>query len=223
VGERHRLPPIPGPSPLFVLLNTCSAKVCAVANLRETQKLMTRRLLLDHALTLFQDKGYAATTIDEIAATAGTTRTTFYLHFPSKSQLMQALIRDVDGILTGADEPPLAEVTERGDRALFEQWLNRKFDQWSSIRPHLLAAYQAAAIEPEINTAVQAWFETTTNALHEGLNRADRFDAASRHIRCMLAFGQFEYVTRRWLDTGWTTDREVYLSTLTDSWCHLLA
>ena len=36
----------------------------------------------------------AAATIDEIAASAGTTRTTFYLHFPSKAQLIQALIED---------------------------------------------------------------------------------------------------------------------------------
>jgi len=49
-------------------------------------------------------------TVDEIAASAGTTRTTFYQHFASKSQLMQAVIRDVDEIFTTADDPPLAMV-----------------------------------------------------------------------------------------------------------------
>ncbi|GAA2684479.1 TetR/AcrR family transcriptional regulator [Actinoplanes palleronii] len=184
---------------------------------------MTRRLLLDHGLALFQDKGYAATTVDEIAASAGTTRTTFYLHFPSKSQLMQALVEDLDDIRTADDDPPLAEVVARGDRALIEQWLNRKFDQWGAVRAHLVAAYQAAAIEPEIKATVETWFETVTSALHEGLDRAGRFDAASRPIRSMLAFGQFEYVARRWLSTGWTVDRTICLRTLSDSWCHLLA
>lgn len=201
---------------------TAGPKVSAVANLRETQKLMTRRLLLDHGLTLFQTKGYPATTVDEIAAAAGTTRTTFYLHFPSKSQLMQALITDVDDILTGADDPPLAEVVHRGDRALIEQWISRKFAQWAAIQPYLLAAYQAAAIEPEINATVEAWFKATTAAMHEGLDRADRFDPASRHIRCVLAFGQFEFLARRWLRNGWTFDRETALRALTDSWSHLL-
>jgi AcrR family transcriptional regulator len=196
--------------------------VFAVANLRETQKLMTRRLLLDHGLTLFRDKGYAATTIDEIAVSAGTTRTTFYLHFPSKSQLMQALIADVDHVLTGADDPPLTEVVERGDRALVEQWLNRKFDQWASIQAYLVAAYQAAATEPDINAALEAWFKTTTSAMQEGLNRAGRFDAGSRNVRCVLAFGQFEFLARRWLKTGWTFDRDTCVTSLTDSWCHLL-
>ncbi len=194
-----------------------------MANLRETQKQMTRRLLLDRGLALFHDKGYPTTTIDEIAAAAGTTRTTFYLHFPSKSQLMRALITDVDDILTGADDPPLAEVVERGDRALIEQWINRKFDQWEAIRSYLVAAYQAAAIEPEIAAALEAWFKATTGAMHEGLNRAGRFDPASRNIRCVLAFGQFEFLARRWLRTGWTFDRDTALKALTDSWQHLLA
>lgn len=198
-------------------------RVSAVANLRETQKLMTRRLLLDHGLTLFFEKGYSSTTIDDIAAAAGTTRTTFYQHFPSKSQLMQALITDVDDILTGADDPPLAEVVERGERALIEQWLNRKFEQWAAIRSYLVAAYQAAAMEPEIQAALEAWFAATTGAMQDGLDRAGRFDAESRHIRCVLAFGQFEFLARRWLRTGWTFDRDTALRALTDSWAHLLA
>ncbi|WP_433825628.1 TetR/AcrR family transcriptional regulator [Actinoplanes sp. CA-015351] len=193
-----------------------------MANLRETQKLMTRRLLLDHGLALFRAKGYAAATVDEIAASAGTTRTTFYLHFPSKAQLMQALLDEVIEKLIGIDDPPLAEVVERGERPLVEEWLNRKFDQWPPIAPYLTAAYQAAAIEPEINAALTKWFDSTTSAMHDGLNQADRFDANTRHVRSMLAFGQFEYVARRWFESGWTFDRATTLTTITDSWCHLL-
>ena len=47
---------------------------------------MTRDLLLKEGLGLFEAKGYGATTIDDIAAAAGTTRTTFYMHFPSKAR-----------------------------------------------------------------------------------------------------------------------------------------
>jgi AcrR family transcriptional regulator len=46
-----------------------------MAGLREAQKEMTRRPL-STALELFNAEGYAATTIDEIAAAAGTTRVT---------------------------------------------------------------------------------------------------------------------------------------------------
>lgn len=59
-------------------------------------------------------------------------------------------------------------------------------------------------------------------AIQEGLNRADRFDAATRRIRGVLSFGQLEYLAKRWLRVGWVVDREICLQTLTDSWCHLL-
>jgi AcrR family transcriptional regulator len=45
---------------------------------------MTYELFLDVALELFTQKGYAATTVDNIAQAAGATRTTFYLHFASR-------------------------------------------------------------------------------------------------------------------------------------------
>ncbi|MGW4027364.1 TetR family transcriptional regulator [Streptomyces sp. NPDC005009] len=41
-----------------------------MANLREAQKQMPRRLLLESGLELFKTKGYAATTVDDIATAA---------------------------------------------------------------------------------------------------------------------------------------------------------
>lgn len=193
-----------------------------MATLRETQKLQTRRLLLDTALDCFDAKGYAATTIDDIAAGAGTTRTTFYLHFASKSQLMQAVIRDIDEVFTSADDPPLSTVVERGERELIEAWLSRKFDQWVEVRQHLTATYQVAAVDPEIQAGLDAWFEGVAGAIQEGLDRADRFDAETRRVRAVLSFGQLEYLAKRWLRVGWAVDRGICLRTLTDSWCHLL-
>jgi AcrR family transcriptional regulator len=95
---------------------------------------MTRELLMTQALDPFVSKGYAATTVDDIAVAAGTTRQTFYRHFPSKSHVMQALIETVDRRLTSADEPPLATAVESGDPAQLEAWLARKVDQWPEIR-----------------------------------------------------------------------------------------
>jgi AcrR family transcriptional regulator len=88
----------------------------AVASLRAAQKQMTRQLLLDRGLELFGEKGYAATTVDDIAAAAGTTRATFYLHFPSKAELMRSLVETTNDVLTRPDVPPLLEVVRSGDR-----------------------------------------------------------------------------------------------------------
>lgn len=52
----------------------------------------TRERLLDEALTLFSQKGYAATGIRDILQAAGVTQPTLYHHFEDKASLLQALI-----------------------------------------------------------------------------------------------------------------------------------
>lgn len=194
-----------------------------MATLREAQKQQTRQLLLNTGLELFESKGYAATTIDDIAAGAGTTRTTFYLHFPSKAQLMGEVVKTVDAILTSVDDPSLSTVVELGTRDLIRTWLNRKFDQWEATRPYLHAVYQAAPMEPEVANVLEDWFRDVAADMSAGLDRANRFDESSRRIRCVLAFGQLEYLSQRWISTGWFVDRGTCLETLTDSWLHLLS
>jgi TetR/AcrR family transcriptional regulator len=52
----------------------------------------TRERLLDAALTLFSQRGYAATGIREILQAAGVTQPTLYHHFNDKASVLQALI-----------------------------------------------------------------------------------------------------------------------------------
>jgi AcrR family transcriptional regulator len=183
---------------------------------------MTRQLLLDRGLELFEEKGYPATTVDDIAAAAGTTRATFYLHFPSKADLMRSLVETTDDLLTRADVPPLPEVVRSGNREQIRTWLDRKFDQWAEIRPYVTAAHQAAASEPDIQKSLDQWFESAIGDIVDGLNAAERFDPATRRVRGALAFGQLEFYSRRWFQFGWIDDRATSLEVMTDSWCGLL-
>ncbi|MDR6415181.1 helix-turn-helix domain-containing protein [Pseudarthrobacter sulfonivorans] len=194
-----------------------------MATIREAQKQMTRRLLLEKGLELFEEKGYAATTVDDIAVAVGTTRATFYAHFPSKGQLMQALVLRSNELLTEADVPSLKSVVESGDRTGIRRWLTRKFDQWVEIRPYVTAAHQAAASEPEVQSALDRWFDAAIDNMQAGLDAADRFEASSRRVRCTLAFGELEFFSRRWMRLGWTVDRETSLDLMVDNWCFLLA
>jgi len=52
----------------------------------------TRERLLDEALTLFSQRGYAATGIRDILQAAGVTQPTLYHHFSDKASLLQTLI-----------------------------------------------------------------------------------------------------------------------------------
>lgn len=50
--------------------------------------------LLDAALDLFVEKGFAATKVDEVAARAGVSKGTLFLYFPSKEDLFKAVVRE---------------------------------------------------------------------------------------------------------------------------------
>lgn len=56
--------------------------------LRRERSRHTRRTLLREAVQLWSEKGYERTTVEEICAAAGVGRTTYYLHFETKEQLL---------------------------------------------------------------------------------------------------------------------------------------
>lgn len=57
--------------------------------------------LLDAALALFVEKGFAATRVEEVAARAGVSKGTLFLYYPSKEELFKAVVREtIAGRLT---------------------------------------------------------------------------------------------------------------------------
>jgi AcrR family transcriptional regulator len=57
-------------------------------SLRERRRLRTRRTIQAQALRLFADKGFQATTIEEIAAAAEMAPRTFFRYFPTKEEVV---------------------------------------------------------------------------------------------------------------------------------------
>jgi AcrR family transcriptional regulator len=104
---------------------------------------------------VFAEKGYARTTVDDIAERAGSTRATFYLHFKAKSDLLSELIgrgeRHYHKIY--ADLSPIAQhPTLAGVR----MWLSVAMAEWKSIADLSRPVYEAASIEPEVNDILTA-------------------------------------------------------------------
>ncbi|MER5466570.1 TetR family transcriptional regulator [Streptomyces sp. NPDC002668] len=79
---------------------TTDAPESAAGSRAAAQRLKMRRELAAAAMELFATKGYEATTVDEIAATAGVARRTFFRHFRSKEE---AIFPDHDDTLVRAE------------------------------------------------------------------------------------------------------------------------
>ncbi len=65
----------------------------AAATPRQRRKETRPQELLDAALELFVEKGFAATRSEEVAQRAGVSKGTLYLYYPSKQELFKAVIR----------------------------------------------------------------------------------------------------------------------------------
>lgn len=61
---------------------------------RERRKEARPGELLAAALTLFVEKGYAATRVEEVARLAGVSKGTLFLYFTSKEELFKAVVRE---------------------------------------------------------------------------------------------------------------------------------
>lgn len=111
----------------------------------------TRRRMIDAARDLFVEQGYAATTMDQIASSAGVAVQTVYYTFKTKGQLV---IEALEQAAAGDDDPVPA--SER-------PWMREMFAASSSQRVLALAVEhgagvyeRVAALWPAINAAAAA-------------------------------------------------------------------
>jgi AcrR family transcriptional regulator len=87
---------------------------------RQRKKTATRDRIRANALRLFGEQGYDATTVEQIAAAAGVSHTTFFRYFPTKEDV--ALSDSYDPLIAAllAQTPPTWPLTQRIRAALLQ-------------------------------------------------------------------------------------------------------
>lgn len=105
---------------------------------RRAQAAATRRDILQAAQHLFEQRGYASTTMDAIAAQAGVALKTVYVAFETKSGLLRALWNHL--LRGGNDEVPVAQ----------QQWYREIIEEPDADRQLRLAARNACRVKLRI-------------------------------------------------------------------------
>jgi AcrR family transcriptional regulator len=185
--------------------------------MRESQRRATRFALVEAAKNSFVGVGFAATSVDEITAAAGTSRQTFYLHFRSKAEVILELVAS-----TQTEEVELCrlltEAVMAGTREAISGWLDRAFDFWVSFRDIAMVQEEAATLHSEIRLARQEGFERGVTAIAAGLDHITEWDGPNKRLRGIVAYAQLQTLFHRWLSTGWDTDRQEFLDVMTAMW-----
>jgi AcrR family transcriptional regulator len=105
----------------------------AQASLRERKKARTRASLREHALRLFREQGYQATTVEQIAAAAEVSPSTFFRYFPTKEDVVLQDDMDTRMVEAFARQPadlsPIAAVRS----ATREAWNSFTPEEWAQI------------------------------------------------------------------------------------------
>ena len=132
---------------------------------RERRKESRPGELLDAALDLFVEKGFAATRTEEVAARAGVSKGTLFLYFQSKEELFKAVVRTnlSDRIKEWGDK---FDTFEGSSAAMVSNCLHFWWEQEGATKasgipklimseatnfPELAAFYQQEVIEPGQN------------------------------------------------------------------------
>lgn len=154
----------------------------AQAGLRERKKARTRASLRTHALRLFREQGYQATTVEQIAAAAEVSPSTFFRYFPTKEDVV--LQDDMDVRLLDAlsrqpqDLPPISAVRA----AMAEAWRSFTPDEWQQIR---LGGELSTSV-PEIRARALGEFSRTIDVVADGIaGRGGSAPADPFHVRVL--------------------------------------
>jgi len=96
---------------------------------RQRRKEARPQELIDAALELFAEKGFSATRSEEVAARAGVAKGTLYLYYPSKEELLKAVISQ----RLSSEIAAAAEITEQYEGSTAQLMTEVLSDWWIRV------------------------------------------------------------------------------------------
>jgi AcrR family transcriptional regulator len=138
----------------------------------------TRRFLLEAAARLFDDRGYAATSISDISALSGRTSGAIYFHYASKEKLALAVVEE-----HFATWPELVRQVREADGPALEKLVALSFTVARAFRDDVVVRagsrlwMERKAIDEPLPTPFVGWIDTVTDLLEEARAQGALADA----------------------------------------------
>ncbi len=166
-----------------------------------------RERLVRAAFSLFEEQGYDGTTVEQIAARAGTGRTTFFRHFGSKEEVIfpdhDALLPQVEARLASASAETLQVALREAIRLVLDHYVAE--GDTARARYRLTAA--VPVLRDRESASVQRYVRLVTRRLRRWL--ADGEDGTLRaEVMATAAIAAHNHVLRQWLRGTAASPRE---------------
>lgn len=151
----------------------------------------TRQRLLDVAERVFGEKGFHTASVTEITREAGVANGTFYVYFPSKTDLFCELVRDRGHEMRAGLHEATVGLT---DRAEIERAGFRAFLDWVRRHPNLYRIVRNAEfVDREV---FEEWYRKLGKEYERALKRAMRSgEVEAGHAEalayCLMGLGDF--------------------------------
>ena len=166
----------------------------------------TKKAIEQNAISILSDKGYAATSMREIAEASGVSKPVIYYYFKSKENLCQYIIQSGLESL----QHRLREVCEEVSDDVFEQLirtveLNFDFCRRNVMFVRFMYALNFGPDRKKINYDFQSYSmenfriltELITRASDAGLIRSDKVEATVDYLRGIISTYVMRYVDGR--------------------------
>jgi TetR/AcrR family transcriptional regulator, fatty acid metabolism regulator protein len=146
----------------------------ASISLKEKQRLEREALILQAAEEVLEEKGYYATSMDEIAARVGIAKGTIYGHFPGKEDLVVALLeRNMRTFLQGTDAIIAQQTTSRARleallRYIMSGLLQKQIEVFASVTRSLDFACQNPEREARLHGLWKSLKDQIVALIEEG-------------------------------------------------------
>ncbi|MBR0957758.1 TetR/AcrR family transcriptional regulator [Bradyrhizobium japonicum] len=193
---------------------SAAAKSPPAAGLRQRKRQETRERLTRAAMALFLERGFEATTIDDIAVAANVSRRSFFHYFASKEDVVAAWQE-------GAASALVAEIVARpADESMLTAAENAIAAAVKRLDPAEAAAMSRLKRDnPALQARDQLKYEKLERAVAEGLARRARnkSDQLKARLVAMIATGAMRVGGESWIGEGTREKPEAFVKRTFDA------